>query len=203
MGSFFRVLLIRFAASPVAFLAAVLLLPLAGMILFQSPAGALLVILPPVMHLAGALLLRRAHPALVQALEHDLVARGLELCEANPGDRHFTRIEPEGHVRVPPLAAMPARLKATVMVPKESWLVAATLEGALFPPRRWRPLEFAIQEQGGLEIYLREISHAETAPGRITLHTTGGSRIDLPDGRDESGRFSEYLRGRLRGLERP
>ena len=203
MLSLMQVLLIRFASSPVAFLAALLLLPLAGMILFQSLAGALLGLLPPLLHLAGALLLRRAHPALVEALSQDLVERGLALCEAGPHGRRFTLIEPEGTFRIPLAGTLAARLKAVVLAPKESSMVVARLEGDVFPPRCWTPLEFVIREQGCLEVYLREVTHVETAPGGMVLHTTGSARIEIPDARDESGRASEYLRARLRDLGAP
>ena len=201
MRSAIQVLLIRFAASPVAFLAALLLAPLAGLVLFQSLSGTLLIVLPLVLYAAGALLLRRAHPALMETLRQDMVARGLARSESDDRAEHFTLDQPGEPLRIFLAGRLWGKLTLWVLVPKDSWLALTRLEGTAFPPRSWNPLEFNISEQSCLEVYLREITHVETGPGGLILHTTGNARIEIPDCRNDAGRASDYLRTRLRSLD--
>ncbi len=190
-------LALTFAASPgLKALACVLCLG-AGLSL-SLRYGALLLALPLLADIYGAILLRRLYDGFREDLLEVLEAAARRECGLSPADPAYAVWEYSGCLRHWLAKSLPDTLLLTLFFPGRDYLVLARKQGRIFPPLSYAPLEYLVEDAGSLDIYYRDITHAELKDQVIALHLSGGESVEYEDHSGSGGEAVRVLRERLR-----
>ena len=169
-------LALTFASSPALKALAYLLCLGAGLAL-SLRFGAALLALPLAADVYGAALLRRLYDGFREDLLEVLETEARRECGLTPEDDVYPVWEYSGCLN--------------------HWL-ARRLPDTLLLTLSFAPLEYLVEDAGSLDIYYRDITHAELKDQVIALHLSGGEAIEYEDHSGGGGEAVRVLRERLR-----
>ncbi len=190
-------LALTFASSPALKALAYLLCLGAGLAL-SLRFGAALLALPLAADVYGAALLRRLYDGFREDLLEVLETEARRECGLTPEDDVYPVWEYSGCLDHWLARRLPDTLLLTLLAPRRDFLVLARKQGRIFPPLSFAPLEYLVEDAGSLDIYYRDITHAELKDQVIALHLSGGEAIEYEDHSGSGGEAVRVLRERLR-----
>lgn len=160
--------------------------------------GTLLLALPLAADVYGAWLLRRLYDGFREDLLEVLDAEARQECDLAPGDPAYPVWEYSGCLDHWLAKSLPDTVLLTLLAPRRDFLVVARKQGRIFPPLSMEPLEYLVEDVGSMDIYYRDITHAELKDEVIALHLSGGDSIEYEDHSGSGGEAVRVLRERLR-----